>query len=119
MSTDQAIDLTPAETELWELAERSRVLGATIADLTAERDAITSRIRALAGIGEHPAGPLVVTVTQAQTFDARRAELILPADQLALITTRVVDAKLAKALLPPAVFDACRVPSGQPRVVIK
>ena len=64
-------------------------------------------------------GAGVRLVPGVQRFDPALAEEILPAELLALISRTTASAKMASALvssgiLPPALYDQCRKPAGDP-----
>lgn len=94
-------------------------LDAKKADIEIEQAAIKERLRAL-GIGAHatPCG-VSVTVATNRRFNPAEAEKIVPADLIPAISTTAIDAKKAKAILPPALYEAAMLPVGEPRVVIR
>lgn len=94
-------------------------LDAIKADIEIEQSAIKTRLRDL-GIGAHsaPCG-VAVTVTANRRFNPAEAGRIVPAELLPAIQSTVVDAKKAKAILPPALYEQAMLPVGDPRVVIK
>lgn len=88
-------------------------------DIAVEQATIKTRLRAL-GDGSHqaPCG-VSVSVTPQRRFNAEHAMDVIPADLLPMVQTTVVDGKKVKALLPPALYEACQVETGDPRVVIR
>jgi hypothetical protein len=103
------------------LAAQSEYLAAQISSLTEQRESVTSRLRELGG---GPAGfradgtPRVVVVEGVPKFDAKHAALILTPEQLTAITKAAPSAELAKSLLPPAVYEACRVVNPAHRAAV-
>ena len=59
-------------------------------------------------------GAGVRLVPGVQRFDPALAEQILPADLLASISQTHASAKMAANILPPALYDQCRKPAGNP-----
>ena len=51
----------------------------------------------------------VFRIQQRRTFDVEVAKRVVPASLITAATVPTVDAKALKALLPPAVLDACMV----------
>lgn len=103
-------------------AARELVEIATIEKQLAERKAAAKQIveKALA-VGERgvsPDGePLVVVRAGASRFDPDKAAANLPANLLESITVTVPDAKRAKQVLAPALYDLC-VTYNKPSVVV-
>lgn len=88
-------------------------------DIAIEQATIKTRLRGLGdGNWEAPCG-VHVSVTPQRRFNAEHAVTVIPADLLPMVQSTVVDGKKVKALLPPALYEACQVESGDPRVVIK
>lgn len=98
-----------------DIAEYVR-LDAQRAEIQGKLDEIKARIRER-GVGQYE-GPngLKVTVTANRRFNPDRAAEILPESLIGSVQRTVVDAKLAREHLPPAVYDACKVEVGEPRV---
>lgn len=89
----------------------------TIAD---EMDAIKARLRDTLDLGSYPGpGDVTVTLTPNRRFSADRAAELLPDDLLDACRVTTVDAKQAKAVLPPAAYDACMTEVGAPRLAIR
>lgn len=87
-------------------------------DIEAEQATIKARIRAL-GVGHYDAPCGVgVTVSPNRRFDPKVAEEVIPDQLLALCRVTVVDSKAAKRALPPAIYEQCMKPVGEPRVVL-
>lgn len=87
-------------------------------DIEAEQAIIKARIRAL-GVGHYDAPCGVgVTVSPNRRFDPGLAEQVIPDELLTLCRVTVVDSKAAKRALPPAVYEQCMKPVGDPRVVL-
>lgn len=63
-------------------------------------------------VGGQPA----LAITPTRRFDPDRAAAVLPPEQLAAVQRTVVDRALAEKILPPALYDLCRVESGKPAV---
>lgn len=105
--------------------ERAAELAAEYLDLTNRQRAIAERLDAVKaelrdlGAGPHTVGDLTVTVTPSRRFNPDQAARVLPAELLAQITAPAVSSSLAKRILPPALYDACMVESGDPRVGVK
>lgn len=94
-------------------------LDAIKADIDIEQTAIKDRLRQL-GTGAHsaPCG-VKVSVSENRRFNADKAAQIVPTELLAQIQSLVVDSKKAKAILPPAAYDACCAVVGEPRVSVR
>lgn len=103
-------------------------LRAEFLDLTARASALTERcneikatLRANLTVGSHADGG--VRINHPHKFSPDKAREILPPELLALVEVEVpahteVDPKQAKNLLAPALYKACTVPAGEPRVTI-
>ena len=86
-------------------------------DLRQQRDDLTRRIDALRAeiANHHEAGDRLELDSEVvaemrvsgRRFDPRRAAIILDADMINTITRPVVDAKTAKRVLPPNVYNQC------------
>jgi len=72
---------------------------------------VDARLLAACPVGERIEvdGQPVFRVQQRRTFDVEVAKRVVPAALIAAATVPTVDAKALKALLPPAVLDACMV----------
>lgn len=94
-------------------------LDAAKADIEIEQAAIKERLRAL-GVGSYtaPCG-VAVTITPNRRFNPAEAERIVPAELIPAISTTAIDAKKAKAMLPPALYEAAMLPVGEPRVTLR
>lgn len=79
-----------------------------------------ARVRALVPVGTErkPAGDVLVSVGQPMKFSVDRAKEILGPDVLKSITVTVseIDPDLAQQVLPGQLYEACKVPNGQPRI---
>ncbi len=100
-----------------ELVKRYADVASHIATLNAELDAIKDELRAV-GTTTAPCG-MSVSVSVNRRFNADRAAEVLPASLLAAVTRPQIDTTLAKAQLPPALYEQCMVEVGQPRVAVK
>lgn len=95
------------------LVQRGQALAAQIAPLAADLDDIKSELRRLLAPGTwQVAGRDAVTVKTSGQWSPEQARTVLTPEQLALCTVPVIDAKLAKAVLPPAVYAACQRPKA-------
>lgn len=61
-------------------------------------------------------GQPALSITPNRRFNAEHAEQVLPPQWLDAVRRSAVDSKLAKELLPPALFATCQVESGKPTV---
>ena len=106
-------------TQLDNDVKRYLELDAMKADLEAEQSIIKARLRGL-GEGKYdaPCG-VAVTIRPNRRFNPAKAEEIVPAELIPAIQTLIINSKKAKALLPPALYEASMVAVGDPRVVIK
>lgn len=85
-------------------------------EIEMEQAAIKTRIRGL-GLGHHDAPCGVgISISPNRRFDPKLAEQVLPPVMLELCRVEVVDAKKAKANLPPTAYEACMKTAGEPRV---
>jgi DNA repair exonuclease SbcCD ATPase subunit len=66
-------------------------------------------------------GPRTVTVVQTTVFSDVQARKVLTLEQLAavMVTRTEVSEELAKAVLPPNIYENCRVPRGVATVTVK
>lgn len=88
-----------------------------IHQLQADAETYKAQLRDTLGSGAYTInGQPAVSITPTRRFDAAHAEQVLPAQWLDTVRRTVVDAKVAKELLPPALFSACQVESGKPTV---
>lgn len=110
---------TDTATQLDQDVKRYLELDAIKADMQLEQDAIKARLRDLgAGVHHAPCG-VNVSVTPNRRFNSDRALEVVPPALLEQIQSVVVDTKKAKAILPPAAYDACMTEVGDPRVSIR
>jgi glucose/arabinose dehydrogenase len=91
--------------------------------LKERKDALTSFVRSKlkATRDVYKFGPRMVTVVQTTVFSEIQARKVLTLEQLAAVTvtkTEISD-ELAKAVLPPNVYENCRVPRGVATVTVK
>ena len=100
------------------LAEQLAALSAQVDTINDRLEQIKAELRNL-GEGTHEVAGRAVAIIPQRRFNADRASLILPPDTLAQITAPAVSSSLAKRVLAPALYEACMVASGTPRVVIK
>lgn len=106
-------------TQLDNDVKRYLELDALKADVEIEQATIKGRLRDLgSGVHHAPCG-VNVSVTPNRRFNADRAAELVPGPLLEQIQSVVVDSKKAKAILPPAAYDACMAEVGDPRVVIR
>ncbi|QXT62736.1 hypothetical protein [Tessaracoccus palaemonis] len=91
-----------------------------IAELKTRQDQLAAQLRNL-GAGRHTAGNLTVTLTPAKRFNPDQARTILAAnpDLLAACSDTVISATKAKAVLPPAIYEACSVEAGDLRLAVR
>lgn len=94
-------------------------LDARRADIQIKLDEIKARLRER-GLGKYD-GPngIVVNVTANRRFSADKAAEVLPDELISMVQTTSVDAKLAKAKLPPDTYDMCKIEVGEPRVTVR
>lgn len=106
--------------ELTALTRRYLDLAARRDDLDLELGAIKAKIRDNITPGDTltTTDGIKVTVTANRRFNPAKAAEIIPADLLTLCQTTVVDAKKAKSVLPPALYEAAMVTVGDPVVRI-
>lgn len=102
-------------TDLAKLRAEYLELEARRTDIVDRQEAIKALVAEL-GAGRHQAGDGLISVTQQHRFDKARAEQVLPADMLALITVSTIDPAQARKVLPPAVYEACSVTLDKPRI---
>lgn len=107
------------KTQLDDDVKRYVDLLARKADIDIELDAIKERLRDL-GPGAHmaPCG-IAVSIATNRRFNPDLAEQVVPPTLLEQIKTTVIDAKKAKAVLPPAAYEACMSEAGAPRVTVR
>jgi len=89
-----------------------------IKQLEDAKAALQTEMRAY-GEGAHESAKGTVTVSPQRRFNADRAAEVVPIDLYQLCQETVVSSARAKAILPPAVYEACMVEVGQPRVTVK
>jgi len=106
-----------SELELVDLATRLVELDGAIAELTAARDDVKERIRAL-GIGNYPAGHYTIKVTPQRRFSLDKARELFDDGTLKPYALPGFDAKRFKAEVAPAIYEACMVPFGVDRVTV-
>lgn len=90
-----------------------------IEKLTAEREAVKQRFRAL-GVGNHPSvnGITVQVTAPPRSFSLEKGWKLLTAEQQAVCMSP--DAKKVRAQLPPVLLDSCMDEgTGEPRVTVK
>lgn len=63
-------------------------------------------------------GEKVVTLSPNRRFDPALALQLVPSDILPSISSTSIDSKLARAVLPPALMDACMREVGELKVVL-
>lgn len=93
-------------------------LQARIKQMNDEADTIKARLREL-GDGTWEIGNSKVTISPNRRFDVKTAQQVIPAPLLPLCMEQVVTSKRAKASLPPAIYSACMVEVGDPRVTVR
>lgn len=105
--------------QLDEDVKRYLTLDAQKADIETEQAVIKERLRNL-GVGAHmaPCG-IAVSVSTNRRFNPDKAADVVPPPLLKQIQSVVIDSKKAKAVLPPAAYEACMVEVGEPRVAIR
>lgn len=88
-------------------------------DIASEQAGIKAQLRSLGeGNWEAPCG-VQVLVTPQRRFNPEHAQTVIPADLLPLVQSTVIDSKKVRALLPPALYEACQVESGDLKVTIR
>lgn len=97
-------------------ADALRHISSDIKYLTAKADAIKARLRDAVPPGTDlidPDGtPLIRVAPGMARFSATRAAEVLTPDQLAAVSRTTPDAKLARSLLAPAIYEALCVESA-------
>lgn len=109
------------DTELSTLARRYIDLKAQRADLDAALGFIATQIRNEYPVGtkrETPDG-LRVSIRANRRFNPDRAAETLEPDLLAAVSEWTVSSQLAKATLPPPLYEACMSDRGEPVVDIR
>lgn len=113
---------TPATVELD--ADTAGVV-AQIHRLNAQAEEIDGEVRALKAVlrqrlavGQAGVvnGQKVVTLSPNRRFDPELARQVVPSDLIPSISSTSIDSKLAKALLPPALYEAAMREVGDPVV---
>ena len=101
-------------TEYLDLKDRAAALDDRIKQIVTE-------LRDTLGAGKHPAGEHSITVTPQRRFNPDHAKHVLASnpDLLAACTEMVVTSSKAKQILAPALYEACMVEAGDPRVSIR
>lgn len=88
-----------------------------IAQLTVDAETYKAQLRTKLAPGAYTIGGRpALSITQTRKFNADRAAEMLPPDMLAAVSRPMVDTKLAKEMLPPALYQLCSVESGKPTV---
>lgn len=90
-----------------------------IADLTVDAELYKAQLREALQPGAYTVGgQAALSITQTRKFSPERAAEMLPPDALAAVTrtVTVVDAKLAKEMLPPALYQLCTAAGGKATV---
>jgi hypothetical protein len=107
-------ELDPTHTQLvTQLVE----LNAQISDLTEQAETIKAKLRANLDTGTHTInGRPAVTITPTRRFSTTRAQTVLPTELLTLCQIHVIDAKRAREVLPPALYESCQEITGKPQV---
>lgn len=110
--------ITPEQLDA--LTAKFHTLGAQIEALTAEQETIKALIRDAYPDGADLTAPngTKVSVFRTRRFDAALAATVIPADVLPRVQATVVDGKLAKAVLPPALYEQCQKEAGKATVRI-
>lgn len=111
---------SPEDIALIGLRKRFLELAAKIEDYEAEQETIKANIRRL-GAGTHAIGDGKVTITPQKRFDPELAETVLTGIDPALVvacSVAKIDSALARKILSPALYDQCKKPGGEDRVLI-
>lgn len=88
-----------------------------ITQLTADAETYKAQLRDALPAGAYTVGgQKAISVTPTRRFNPDHAAKVLPPHLLEAIERRMVDAKLAKETLPPALYEACSVETGKPTV---
>lgn len=88
-----------------------------IRQLQADAETYKTQLRDVLSAGAYTVnGQPALSITPTRRFDPAHAEQVLPPQWLTAVQRPVVDGKLAKELLPPALFAACQIESGKPAV---
>lgn len=103
-------NLADAISRLVSLKERR----ARLDDAIAEATALILADAAPGDVFTHDGQP-VFKVVAARRFDAQHARTVLTDEQIEAITVPVIDRGRAETILPPALYDACKV-TGRPQL---
>lgn len=103
-----------------QLGARYLAITAEIERLVDEGNAVKEALRTRLAIGSHVAGALRINIGEpVARFDAEHAARVIPPELLPHVTRTVVDSKLARDVLAPALYRMCRVvPLGAERRVL-
>lgn len=108
-------DINPEQ--LKDLCSRLADVRTRMASLKATGDALAAEIRAiLQGTEDVTVGSMRVTCKPSKRFSVTLAETLLSKAVLDSISETKVSDKLAKELLPPKTYEACRENHGEPRI---
>jgi hypothetical protein len=111
------------EAEIIDRIARIADISARIRSLTDAKSALNAEIRESVKPGTKIVAPSghTLTVTQSMQWDEDRARVLLLPEQLVSITrtVEILDEGLAKALLPPAAYEACKSPRGNATVTVR
>lgn len=103
-----------------DVAATAAKLAATVAQIRQlEQDAelFKSQLRAVLTPGAYTVGGRpALTITATRRFNPDQAVKTLPPELLAAVSRMTVDAKLAREILPPGLYQACSVEAGKPTV---
>lgn len=100
-----------------DLVERLADLQQRIKELEEQADEIKDKLRANLTVGSYTVnGKPVISLSPTRRFSPKAAIRILTPELLALCQITVVDAKLARAVLPPAIYEFCQENAGKNQV---
>lgn len=110
----------PPDADLHALLARYAELADYKARAEEELELIKTRIRATCPVGTTASTPegVHLSVQPNRRFDKKLAADLLSDDDLSAITEYTISTKLARAKLPPEVYEKCMVASGSAKVVI-
>lgn len=109
--------MTQLDTDTARIVTRLVDIQARIADLTSEAEGLKAELRTLPA-GDHDIdGKPVLRIIPNRRFDADKGLQLVPEQLRDQCYSTVVDPKLVKTFLAPAVLEAAMVEVGKPKVV--
>ncbi len=113
----QPTSATELDPQVAATVAKLRATNEQIAQLTADAEQYKAQLRDALPAGAYTVGgQAAISVTPTRRFNPEHAAAVLPPHMLEAIQRRMVDTKLAKETLPPALYDACSTEVGKATV---